>query len=216
MSGFCPFLKPSLERGLLKFTHIRIQSPEDPERIFEAVLFWAGLFCAEMMRVRRMTYPDAADRILYSETVVIDLDERIAIDGAQVFGWPHWMLKKAYAHKGIVFGKFWKGEEDRTQDGTLITPPESHFLSIRSAVKSRDGRFFNKAPDLQQLMLSSDDDGSELVLPKTSSKSLKSQLEKFRERGDCQFFQDVLEELVLSGLYFELKQRAVLEYNAEQ
>jgi hypothetical protein len=89
---------------------------------------------------------------------------------------PHWCLKTLYTRAGILFGKFWKGEQGTARDGRPIPEPPVHLLSIRSAVKPLDRRFFAKAPTLLPELEAANDTGQQLLpegapIPRTADEA---------------------------------------------
>ena len=98
---------------------------------------------------------------LVCENVVILGD----VEGAgqpELLSWPHWALKNLYAHVGIMFGKFWAGEQDTDRHGRDIPPPPFSFLSVRPAVRPVDPRFLDSTPNLAQAVAAGADDGCDV------------------------------------------------------
>lgn len=73
-----------------------------------------------------------------------------------------------------MLGKFWINEELNSKKGVSIPSPPRHFLSIRSAIKSRDSYFLQKA--LSSIMLQSEDLGQNVhhLLPEGCEINIES------------------------------------------
>ena len=143
-SKFCPFLNPSNNEGKLFFTKYIIEGSHINE--LQEKLFCYGIAHTELLRILRKL--NTKHPYLYCENIIFDVLSDSVIDGKELFSWPHWCLKVLYTNAGVLFGKFWSGEKDVSRDGSDLPIPPIHFLSIRSAIKSKDFQFFNKAQQL--------------------------------------------------------------------
>lgn len=103
MTTLCPYLAPSLHRGLTTWTVYEIASSE--AAAVEAELFFAGAQAAEWLRPL-LARPGGA---LRCENVVV-LGEVPGTTHRALMGWPHWALKHLYGPVGVMFGKFYAGE----------------------------------------------------------------------------------------------------------
>jgi len=121
VSAHCPYLVPSVRRGLTAWTVYEVASGE--REFVEAGLFHAGMQAAEWVRPLAAR-PHGA---LVCENVVL-------LGGAGcLLDWPHWALKHLYGPVGLMVGKFRCGE------GTSPVPsPPCSFLPVRPAVRARD------------------------------------------------------------------------------
>lgn len=146
IESFCPFLRPARRKGVLLWSDYELG--ENPQR----ELFYLGVVHTEILRRERK------GNLLLSENLIV----RAAVGGRDLFDWPHWFLKLLYTKMSVMFGKFWEGEMDTARDGRPIPIPPVNFLSIRSAVKPIDKRFFTG--DLVDIHLESEDTGDS-VLP---------------------------------------------------
>ncbi|MFC7442598.1 hypothetical protein [Laceyella putida] len=156
--GFCPFLAPAEQQSVLFASHYRL----DGESIFDLQegMFYVGIVEIERFRRFRKGNIHSQKGILACENVIFELSAKFDdVDGKELFGWPHYLLKVLYTQVGIMLGKFWIKERDVSRDGLPIPEPPCHFLSIRSAVKSRDPFFFTEAPFLMSTLLESKDNG---------------------------------------------------------
>lgn len=198
VEGFCPFLKPSRDKNLSWFTEYNID--EYGIEKFAEIIFYTGLIHTEILRVNRKKYP--SDKILYSENIVFKVEEK-NLNGEEVFSWPHWCLKTLYTKTGILFGKFWDGEEDIAKNGFQLPVPPLHFLSIRSAIKKKDKRFFEKATSLLDDFEMAEDDGADVVeVANVWDKEIKSLVKSFISDKDIDSAPEELLPIMLnSGMY---------------
>ncbi|WP_246213517.1 hypothetical protein [Kitasatospora viridis] len=156
MVGHCPFLEPSIRRGLTGWTVYEI-APGAHRDAVEAELFHAAVRGAEWIRPQ-LAHSQGA---LVCENIVItgsvpDADHR------ELMTWPHWALKHLYGPVGVMFGKFTQGAGERDKFGRSIPPPPFSFLPVRAAVRHSDPRFLRDTPDLAHALAVADDDGRDV------------------------------------------------------
>ena len=132
---FCPFLEPSAMRDLTLYSTYELGSGSVEQ--IQALMFCIGLLHTEILRRARVEVP-LQQRPLVCENILFRFASEDCVDGVELFGWPHWLLKVRYTQVGVLFGKFWKGEEAVSRKSVPIPPPPYHMLSIRGAVKPRD------------------------------------------------------------------------------
>ncbi|MFB9392027.1 DUF6875 domain-containing protein [Streptomyces coeruleoprunus] len=146
---YCPYLAPSVERGLTGWT---VYEAEGEAEDVEAEVFHAGVQAAEWVR------PLAVRR--HGGLVC----ENIMVLGshAELLTWPHWALKNLYGPVGLMIGKFHAGEQRTNGDGRGITVPPVSFLPVRVAVRPRDPRFLAATPDLAAALAVAVDDGRDV------------------------------------------------------
>ncbi|MCX2185553.1 hypothetical protein KV205_34345 [Streptomyces sp. SKN60] len=156
MTAHCPYLRPSVERGLTTWTVYRPVGGVDALAV-EAELFHAGARAAEWLRplVRR------PHGFLRCENVVV-LGEVPGVRHRDLLAWPHWALKNLYAQVGIMFGKFYAGERETTQAGGRTPAAPVSFLPVRAAIRRRDPRFLHATPGLASALAVADDDGRDV------------------------------------------------------
>ncbi|WP_024756049.1 DUF6875 domain-containing protein [Streptomyces exfoliatus] len=156
MTARCPYLAPSLQRGLTSWTVYRVDRDADTDAV-EAELFHAGVQAAEWLRplIRR---PQGA---LRCENVVL-LGHLPGVRHRDLMAWPYWALRHLYSPVGIMFGKFYAGEEERTRSGERIPASPVSFLPVRAAVRQRDPQFLHTTPDLASALAEADDDGRDV------------------------------------------------------
>ncbi|MFD4339688.1 DUF6875 domain-containing protein [Streptomyces anulatus] len=154
MTVHCPYLSPSVERGSTTWTVYRAVGSAEA---VEAELFHAGAQAAEWLRplIHRPR------GFLRCENVVL-LGEVPGTPHRALLAWPHWALKNLYGPVGIMFGKFYAGEEEDTRaDEPLPAAPVS-YLSVRAAIRRRDPQFLRATPDLATALSQADDDGRDV------------------------------------------------------
>ncbi|MFF3214288.1 DUF6875 domain-containing protein [Streptomyces sp. NPDC002886] len=131
MTAHCPYLEPSLQRGLTYWTVY--QAAGDAEAV-EEELFHTGVQAAEWLRPL-MNRPHG---LLRCENIVL-LGEVPGARHRDLMAWPHWVLKTIYAPVGIMIGKFHASEEELTGSGARIPDAPASFLPVRAAVDAEGG-----------------------------------------------------------------------------
>ncbi|MER6912539.1 hypothetical protein ABT354_12790 [Streptomyces sp. NPDC000594] len=160
MMVHCPYISPSVQRGLTTWTVYRADASTDASAdggadAVEAELFHAGARAAEWLRpLRHRPYG-----FLRCENIVI-LGE--AARRRDLLAWPHWVLKNLYGPVGIMFGKFSAGEEGNPCSGEHTPAAPVSFLPVRAAIRRRDPRFLQATPDLAAALAVADDDGRDV------------------------------------------------------
>ncbi|MER8047109.1 DUF6875 domain-containing protein [Streptomyces sp. NPDC094032] len=151
MTAHCPYLSPSVERGLTTWTVCRADGSADA---VEAELFHAGAQAAEWLRplIHR------PHGFLWCENIVI-LGEVPGVRHRDLLAWPHWALKNLYGPVGIMFGKFYAGEQEDTRAGEHIPVAPVSFLPVRAVMRRRDPQFLHATPDLAAALAVANDDG---------------------------------------------------------
>ncbi|WP_432002378.1 DUF6875 domain-containing protein [Streptomyces sioyaensis] len=155
VAAHCPFLMPSVTRRLTGWTVYEIAEGAQATEV-EAEVFHAGVQAAEWVR------PLTTRRhgTLVCENIV--LLGRHATTHRALMAWPHWALKHLYGPVGLMFGKFWTGEEGTDRRGDRVPAPPFSFLAVRCAVRPVDPRFLADTPDLALSLSTAVDDGREV------------------------------------------------------
>lgn len=97
VTAHCPYLAPSLDRGLTGWTlYEAVGAPTD----VEAEVFHAAVRAAERVRP---SVTRAQGAFVCENVVVLGA-------GREVLQWPHWALKHLYGPVGLMIGKFAAGE----------------------------------------------------------------------------------------------------------
>jgi hypothetical protein len=162
---FCPYLKNSQDAGVFYSSTYDFSGLKEATgaRTIDEALFLVAVAHVEWFRVLRRQLPDSR-KILLCDNVVVEADALVPEDALRdLLLWPHWILKCLYSSTGIMFGKFWRGEELVGRNGRQMPPPPTTFLSIRSAVKPKDVAFLGGTPNVASMMLGSSDDGRDVL-----------------------------------------------------
>ncbi|MGH8929331.1 MAG: hypothetical protein ACRDZO_01515 [Egibacteraceae bacterium] len=134
----------------------------------EEEIFSLGVIHTEAFRLKRRGN-GAGERVLLCDNLVLaPAHPDTGWHGQELLAWPHWVLKCLYTRVGVMFGKFWAGEVAAARNGLEIPSPPCDFLSIRSAVKAKDPRFFTKAEDLVDDLVTANDTGQNVHKPFTT------------------------------------------------
>ncbi|MFJ9886596.1 DUF6875 domain-containing protein [Streptomyces sp. NPDC091287] len=154
MMAHCPYLSPSIERGLTTWTVYRADGSADA---VEAGLFHAGAQAAEWLRpLIHRPYG-----FLRCENVVL-LGAVPDVRHRDLLAWPHWALKNLYGPVGVMFGKFYADEEEATRAGEPLPVAPVSYLPVRAAIRRRDPQFLRATPDLAAALSVADDDGRDV------------------------------------------------------
>lgn len=147
---FCPFIHQARAAGAIRtFTLIQGDAPGDAgtahlEPFRDALHELTRAFLAERSRPGRVP-----GRLLCYNVLLAGLPENT--DHASFLGALHWPLKRDYTKAGLMFGKFWPGENSHSPKHRRIMPNAPvPLISIRSAQRRGDGRFFSRSADLLQ------------------------------------------------------------------
>lgn len=154
MTAHCPYLAPSLQRGLTTWTVYRIDGGAEA---VEAELFHAGVQAAEWLR----PLLSRSHGLLRCENIVL-LGDVPGVRHRDLMTWPHWALKNLYGPVGVMFGKLYAGAEEMSAAGDRIPAAPVSFLPVRAAVRHRDPRFLSATPDLAAALAAADDDGRDV------------------------------------------------------
>lgn len=154
-SEFCPFLAPSIEREVCWWTEYEAGAADEREE------FWLSraLVHTELFRAIRRGLPGPVQVLACENVALADSEAFTPDERSRSISRVHWILKRLYTSKGLMFGKFWIGEVAESRIGKPIPASPMDFISIRSAVKRLDPQFFTLAPELLPEMLSGEDDG---------------------------------------------------------
>lgn len=158
LKDICPYLIPSERSGLLFFEKWLPNSSLSNLQLQEE-LFYLAIELVEELRVERKKVQNG---LLICHNIIFDniADNQ---NGRSLLKWPHWILKSIYSRVGIMFGKFWFDERSTSRIGLEIPPPPCNFLSIRSAIVSKDPYFLDNTPSILQEMINSIDNGENVL-----------------------------------------------------
>ncbi len=210
--NFCPFIIPAQQEKVLFFSGYDL--PTGDLESAQACIFYLGLLHTELLRRERRMQKTRRAHDLLCENIIFTLPPNSNIDGRQLFSWPHWLLKTMYTRVSVLFGKFWQGEQDVSKDGRAIPIPPVHLLSIRSAIKPVDAKFFTRAPALTDEYLRSCDDGESVLREILGGKAPEALL-RAESPGTIEvtkeLFLRILHEMLATNYYQDLKHRAEAE-----
>ncbi len=142
----CPFLAPAHQSGLVSFFRCSLNA--GTVEAAQEALTLALVVHTEHFRERRRRATGRTAALLCDNVVVL-LPNLRRNQHKAVLELPHWYCKVMYTSDAILFGKFWTGERDIAKDGSPLPIPPLTFVSLRSAVRTLDGRFFHRAGELR-------------------------------------------------------------------
>lgn len=87
---FCPFLGPSLMRGLSFFTVYFLSDASMIE--LQKQIFYLGFLHTEILRARRLIL-SGTEKLLVNENLIFRFDSEDSVNGKEMLDWPHWALK---------------------------------------------------------------------------------------------------------------------------
>ncbi len=158
IEGFCPFVNPSKKSDFLYNIIIDLTDINDFNEV-EELIFYNALLYTEKFRNHRRNLKKNKEKLLLCYNLIFIMNDELSEQGEKLLAWPHWILKKRLTKYGIMFGKFWKDEEIDSLKGIPIDKPPFNFMSIRSAVTSRDPEFLHRFEDLKNDLILSEDNG---------------------------------------------------------
>ncbi|WP_052807272.1 hypothetical protein [Risungbinella massiliensis] len=173
--SFCPFLHPAEKNEVLFCTEYHLKS--DRIENIKKEIFYYGVEHAERLRQFRHQEPDILKKLVACENIVFYLPNAFKkVDGSDLLMWSHFMIKLLYTSVGIMVGKFWINEKQNARNGEMIPEPPCHFLSIRSAIKTKDPYFFKRADYLLPDLMESKDnmENVHILLPKEKELTYKN------------------------------------------
>ncbi|MBU0279072.1 MULTISPECIES: DUF6875 domain-containing protein [unclassified Gemella] len=147
----CPYLKSSIDKNLLNCTEVVLSSENTDEKLSKYI-FYKSLILTEKFRKARHNLSER-DMIFYTKNIIFDVDDLSYRQWEKIISWSHYTLKELFSSEQIMFGKFWKGEEIVSKITNKMLPiPEITFISIRTAVKSRDPRLLSKIKEFAKII----------------------------------------------------------------
>ena len=129
-AAHCPFLAPAKAADAIRHwdSHVLLKSVD------LALCLAVGCLHVEMLRQARAARSEAG-RLLLCDVITWPMSS---------LGRVHFALKKRYTKQEFLFGKFWPGQSLRSAHDTVVPDPPGPILVIRSSLRHRDLRFFNK------------------------------------------------------------------------
>lgn len=163
-NGYCPYLEPAQRASaLFSGEYIVPAQVADDSNALGACVFYQVVRHTEWLRHQRRaaSHPRAA---LLCDNVIITLDANLIVDWKKVLAWPHFAAKLLYSDLGLMFGKFWIGEESVSRVGRPIPSPTVSFISIRSAFPTPDALLLSRrTPEFIPRIQNGIDDGRSVL-----------------------------------------------------
>lgn len=155
----CPYLRPSWDQGRTTWNVYQSGVAAEPGSIpgLAAQLFAACVPAVETVRRHRR---DGSRLVCENVCLLWNAPDELH---RRLLDEVHWVLKCLFTPVGIMVGKFWRGEQDIDRYGRTIPVPPITFLSLRGAVLSRDPRFLSRTPAQAARLITSDDDGRDVL-----------------------------------------------------
>lgn len=159
MTNHCPFLGPSLQRGLTRWllyeTSAKVHQLADLQR----EIFAAAVEHMEVLRDGRRSR-DSTDAVLLCDNLAVRwIGVHDAAAHRRVVVWPHWMLKTIYTPLGYMIGKFSLHAQGADRHGKRVPPVPLSFLSLRVAVQRKDPQFLHETPQIAEQLAVARDHG---------------------------------------------------------
>lgn len=199
----CPFISPSVENKVMNFSIYSISNCSFDD--IQKFIFYTGLIHTYAFRSDRSKQLKHKESLLFCENIIYNIDKEV--NGESLFSYPHWFLKLLFTEKSILFGKFWKGEAAKNKNDVEILIPPIHLLSIRSAIKPIDSRFFAFTPELNEFYINSEDD-KQGVLNFINKQSLKKIIQEMEDLNynykNKDGFHRIINKMMDSELYLEI------------
>lgn len=148
----CPYLGPSVQRGLTVWSAYAADPGDQPD-LFALLVQWAE----ELRMARREDGPLVCRNIAIIGPPDLDAARRL-------MDRPAWLARNLYAPVQVMVGRFWVGVQRTDSKGEPMMPPPVSFFTMRPAVPHREGLFLSaKLPDLMATLNSSTgDDGRDV------------------------------------------------------
>ena len=141
MISRCPYLGPSVERGLTSWSAYRAE-PGDQADLLALLVANAEEFRAD----RRVRGPLVCRNIAISGPSSITEAQRL-------LDWPAWFARNLYAPVQMMVGRFWIGVQLDDSKGSAMMPPPVSFFTMRHAIPNRDGLFLEaKLPQIMAIL----------------------------------------------------------------
>lgn len=150
----CPYLGPSVERGLTIWSAYHAE-PTDKADLFALLVRSAE----ELRQARRVSGPLVCRNIALFGPSDIEAAQRI-------MDWPAWLARNLYAPVQMMIGRFWTGVELDDSSGVAMMPPPVSFFSMRHAIPIKEGLFLSeKLPEIMAILETGPgDDGRDVFL----------------------------------------------------
>lgn len=150
----CPYLGPSVQRGLTVWSAYAADPGDQPD------LFALLVRCAEDLRTAR----HKAGPLVCRNIAILGPANLAA--ARRLMDWPAWLARNLYAPVQMMVGRFWVGMQRADSEGKPMTPPPVSFFTLRPAIPHREGLFLSaKLPAIMAtLAASTGDDGRDVFV----------------------------------------------------
>lgn len=157
--NYCPYIAPAIARAQLSYSEYRIQADTVIE--CQAAIMHTGSYHAERVRNARRQQSGA---MLQCDCPLFEIVGPVAAHNRRnLFERPHLLLMLLYAPVGVIVGRFWPGPARLNAQGLPRPVPPTDLLAVRSALPSKDERFFEDAPVLHREFIHGMDDGRDVL-----------------------------------------------------
>lgn len=159
MTNHCPFLRPSLQRGLTRW--LLYETSADVHQLpgLQREIFAVAVECMELLRNRRRIWPSSEAVLLCDNLVIRWIGVHDATAHRNALASPHWILKTIYTPLGYMIGKFALHAHGADRRGSLVLPVPISFLSLRVAVQRKDPQFLRATPHIAAQLAAAHDEG---------------------------------------------------------
>jgi hypothetical protein len=148
MADHCPFLRPSLQRGLTRWLLYETGAEVHQLADLQREIFAAAVERMELLRDQRRSRA-SMDAVLLCDNLAIRwIGVPDATAHRRALARPHWILKTMYTPLGYMVGKFALHAQGADRRGTWVPPVPLSFLSLRIAVQRKDPQFLHETPHL--------------------------------------------------------------------
>ncbi len=159
MTDHCPFLRPSLQRGLTRWLRYETNAEAHQLPDLQREIFAAAVEHMELLRDQRRSRP-SPDAVLLCDNLAIRwIGVQCPTAHRRALAWPHWMLKTSYTPLGYMIGKFSLHDHGTDRRGTRVPPVPISFLSLRVAVPRKDPQFLHETPHIAEQLAAAHDHG---------------------------------------------------------
>jgi hypothetical protein len=139
-SAYCPFIMPSKEARTLMVREVDLPGITDIDKL-QSIVFAETVAETEALRQDRRGMPVKQAQLLNYNVVFHHPDPDI--DGRELVDWPGYCAKLLYTGIGVMYGLFWKNQEEMLRNGRPMPVPPVNFVSVRSKVQRLDWQFFD-------------------------------------------------------------------------
>jgi hypothetical protein len=213
-SRFCPYIEPSAAKN--ETTYTVVSSNTADKRIAEKIVFASAYALSELLRHKRARASSGRRIPLMCENAIFLFPQIDDAMGKELLGWPHWVLKCRYTQLGLLFGKFWKGAQEKSKDDRDLPVPPCNLFSVRESVRARDPQFFARADWLLPSLESSNDLGQNVFSDLVEHQEIADMLGAFCAKPEALSFIQIITALVQSSFYERAKELAAAELEARK